>query len=109
MATNENLGGVKMDLNQFLEWQEEKPKSRAITIKAGHGEPLMVWVYDRGLRTGQFVQSVDEIDLEAEKDKKEKAEYERLKKKFEDKKSDYKSRKAKSLTRIISLRGEKNK
>jgi hypothetical protein len=26
---------------------------------------------------------VDEIDLEAEKDKKEKAEYERLKKKFE--------------------------
>ena len=54
-----------MDLNQFLEWQEEKPKSRAITIKAGHGEPLMVWVYDRGLRTGQFVKSVDEIDLEA--------------------------------------------
>ena len=52
---------------------------------------------------------MDEIDLEAEKDKKEKAEYERLKKKFEDKKSDYKSRKAKSLTRIISLRGEKNK
>ena len=98
-----------MDLNQFLEWQEEKPKSRAITIKAGHGEPLMVWVYDRSLRTGQFVKSVDEIDLEAEKDKKEKAEYERLKKKFEDKKSDYKSRKAKSLTRIISLRGEKNK
>lgn len=69
-----------MDLNQFLEWQEEKPKSRAITIKAGYGEPLMVWVYDRGLRTGQFVESVDEIDLEA---KEEKAEYERLKKKFE--------------------------
>jgi hypothetical protein len=61
------------------------------------------------LRTGQFVKSVDEIDLEAEKDKKEKAEYERLKKKFENKKSDHKSRKAKSLTRIISLRGEKNK
>ena len=98
-----------MDLNQFLEWQEEKPKSRAITIKAGHGDPLMVWVYDRDLRTGQFVKSVDEIDLEAEKAKEEKAEYERLKKKFEDKKSDYKSRKAKSLTRIISFRREENK
>lgn len=122
-----------MDLNQFLEWQRAR-KSRTVTIEIGrrsNSEKILVWAYDYKLQVGQIVQSVDEIDLEGEKTKEEKAQsgtiggweinrnnsgvlrgygaYERLKKKFEDKKSDYKGRKAKSLTRIISLRGEKDK
>lgn len=73
-----------MDLNQFLEWQRTG-KNRAVNIELGepfNKEYIKVWVYSYDLGTGQIVKSVDEIDLEAEKAKKEKAEYERLKKKF---------------------------
>lgn len=78
-----------MDLNQFLEWQRAE-KGRTVSIELGHPrnqKHIKVWAYDYDLATGQHVQSVDEIDLEAEKGKEEKAQYERLKKKF-DKKSD---------------------
>lgn len=79
-----------MDLNQFLEWQRQD-KNRVVTIEIGvrsNSEEIHVWVYDYKLQVGQIVKSVDEIDLEAEKAKEEKAVFERLKKKFEDKKSD---------------------
>ncbi len=72
-----------MDLNQFATWQVEKPDTRCITIKAGHGEELNVWVFDRKLMIGQYAKSVDEIDLEAEKAADEKAEFERLRAKYE--------------------------
>ena len=81
-----------MDLNQFLEWQRAR-KSRTVTIEIGrrsNSEKILVWAYDYKLQVGQIVQSVDEIDLEGEKAKEEKAiyerqkaTYERLKKKFE--------------------------
>jgi len=74
-----------IDLNQFYQWQQEE-KSRTVTIKIGEfGEPekLKVWVYDYKLDAGQHVTSVDEIDLEAEKERRERAEFERLRSKYE--------------------------
>lgn len=74
-----------MDLNQFLEWQRAG-KSRTVSIELGNPrnqKHIRVWAYDYDLCTGQHVKSADEIDLEAEKLKYEKAEYERLKRKFE--------------------------
>lgn len=74
-----------MDLNQFLEWQKEG-KDRTVTIEIGsrsNSEKIHVHAYDYKLQVGQAVKSVDEIDLEAEKTKREKAEYERLRRKFD--------------------------
>lgn len=74
-----------IDLNQFVKWQKQD-KNRSVTIKIGD-EPrthdIDIYVYDYRLMAGQRVKSVDEIDLEAEKLKREKAEFERLKRKFE--------------------------
>jgi hypothetical protein len=41
-------------------------------------------VYDFALGEGQYVNSIEEIDLEKVKKNKERTEYERLKKKFEE-------------------------
>ena len=74
-----------MDLNQFYQWQQEK-QSRSVTIKMGEClEPnkLTVWVYDYRLGAGQHVTSTDEIDLEAAKERRERAEFERLRCKYE--------------------------
>ncbi len=72
-----------MDLNQFAAWQAEKPDTRCITIEAGHGKELSAWVYDSELHEGQYVTSTYEIDLEGKKAADEKAEFERLRKKYE--------------------------
>lgn len=74
-----------MDLNQFYAWQQEKPETRSITIEAGpvKSQGIKVWVYDYGLQAGQFVQSVDEIDLEGKKEARESAAFEALRAKFE--------------------------
>ena len=74
-----------MGLNQFYQWQQEK-EGRSVTIKIGEClEPnkLKVWVYDYKLGAGQHVTSLDEIDLEAAKEKRERAELERLRSKYE--------------------------
>lgn len=73
-----------MDLNQFAKWQAEKPKTRRLEIEANFRNGLTVWVYDTGIGEGQYVKSVEEIDLEAKKAAAEKSNYERLKKKFEE-------------------------
>jgi len=76
-----------MDLNQFIEWQKQD-MNRMVTIEIGvrgNIRKIQVWAYDYKLKVGQIVQSVDEIDLEAKKAEQEKAEYERLRKKFEEK------------------------
>lgn len=65
-----------MDLNQFIEWQKEKPR-RSITINIDNEfmsttQRIRVWAYDYDLQTGQNVSCVEEIDLErkrAEDDK----------------------------------------
>ena len=75
-----------IDLNQFYKWQQEKER-RSVDITIGepsdHGY-IKIWVYDFSLSVGQHVTSVDEIDLEKEKEHEEKEEYERLKRKFEE-------------------------
>lgn len=73
------------DLNQFAEWQKEN-KSRSVEIKINARE-TRIWAYDSSMEVGQFVQSVGEIDLAARKEQKERAEFERLRAKFEQKNS----------------------
>ena len=73
------------DLNKFIEWQREKPR-RHVNIKIGDPsspDELEIWCYDYNLQVGQHVQGVSEIDLEAEKEKEEREQYERLKRKYE--------------------------
>ena len=74
-----------VDLNQFYAWQQEKPETRSMRIEADpfKSQDIKVWVYDYGLQAGQFVQSVDEIDLEGKKEAEERAEYEALRAKYE--------------------------
>ncbi len=71
-----------MDLNTFLKWQEEKPDSRSVEIKLNRGA-VTIWVWDYDIMMGQHVTSVDEIDLDGTAERREKAELERLKKKYE--------------------------
>jgi len=70
-----------IDLNQFAEWQAEDPH-RSVEIKIA-GEGTKVWVWDRSIMKGQFVKSVAEINLAAKKEQDERAEFERLRAKFE--------------------------
>jgi len=70
---------------KFIEWQNEKPQRRYVTIEANpQTQPYAIWVYDSVLRVGQFVTRVEEINLEKELERKEREEYERLRKRFED-------------------------
>ena len=70
-----------IDLNQFAEWQAEDP-NRSVEIKLA-GEATRAWVWDSSIMKGQFVKSVAEIDLLAKKEQAERAEFERLRAKFE--------------------------
>ena len=66
-----------------------------------------MWVYDRGLRTGQFVKSVDEIDLEAEKTKKKKPNMNDLRRNLKIKKATIKAAKQNHLQELYHLGGRK--
>lgn len=60
----------RIDLNQFIDWVEERPQTRMVNIEINNcarSKDLSVWVYDYELRTGQHVESVEEIDLLARK------------------------------------------
>ena len=70
-----------IDLNQFAEWQAEDP-NRSVEIKLD-GAGARAWVWDGSIMTGQFVKSVAEINLKAKKEQAERAEFERLRAKFE--------------------------
>lgn len=74
---------MSIDLNQFYEWQQEKPETRSINIEANKFKGLTIWAYDYSLMVGQLVTSAEEIDLEAAKEAKERAQFEALKAKFE--------------------------
>jgi len=87
---------VNVDLNSFVDWVNEKPQSRTVHIEiqmrssypsayavTKASAEIKVWVYDRGLEVGQFVKSVDEIDLERRKEEKEKILLQQLKQKYE--------------------------
>jgi len=78
-------GRSVMDLNKFLEWAKQGHRSIDIKLVCRHGEitKKKVWVFDYHLLQGQHVESVDEIDIESVTAAREKAEYERLKAKYE--------------------------
>ena len=83
-----------LDLNKFVEWAKEKD-TRIVSIEIGEyvynpanhrrgiKRGIKIWVYDTDICEGQYVMSVDEINLEGEKERQEKEQYERLKAKFE--------------------------
>jgi|GEM_PF-3118302 len=87
---------VNVDLNSFVDWVNEKPQVRVAQIEirmrppcpsanaiTKAGAEIKVWVYDCALEVGQFVKSVDEIDLEKHKEEKEKSLLQQLKQKYE--------------------------
>lgn len=81
-----------LDLNKFIEWAKEKD-TRRVSIEIGNDvyNPanndwgIKIWVYDTDICEGQHVMSVDDIDLEAQKERFEREQYEKLKRKFEGK------------------------
>jgi hypothetical protein len=83
-----------LDLNKFIEWAKEKD-ARRVSIEIGenvynpanpnHRRGIKIWVYDTDICEGQHVMSVDDIDLEAQKERFEREQYEKLKRKFEGK------------------------
>lgn len=77
------------DLSKFAEWVKAGNGERHVKIdlgEIGHKDYIKIWVNDYELEVGQFVNSADEINLEAAKENQEKEEYERLKAKYGDKK-----------------------
>jgi len=73
------------DLNKFAEWQA-KSEYRTVKIEIGNAG-ARAWVYDYSLMMGQYVESVEEIDLTNEKEIQERALLDRLKAKYEQKES----------------------
>lgn len=79
------------DLNAFVKWVEEQPKTRSVQIaiqtKDRWKEPVVVdavaWAYDTNLMVGQHVHSVSEIDLLKRQEAAEREQYAKLKAKFE--------------------------
>ena len=68
---------MKNTLKDYQEWQAGSP-GRSVSIKIQNSiykdEPQTnIWVYDNLLMAGQYVNSVEEIDLEYEKEKEERA------------------------------------
>ena len=66
---------MKNTLQDFQEWQARGP-GRSVSIKIQNcigrdGSETDIWVWDHMFQAGQYVQSVDEIDLEAVKEKEE--------------------------------------
>lgn len=71
-----------MNIDGFIKWQAEKPNTRSVDIdidKSG----FRAWCYDIDLMAGQRVTDASQIDLEGAKTAKERAEFERLRAKFD--------------------------
>lgn len=69
-----------INLEKLEKWvNEKKTRSARVTVEPG---VLLVWVWDSQLCVGDHVESVDEIDLEAAKERQEREEYKKLKEKF---------------------------
>lgn len=83
-----------IDLNSFRKWYEESPENRSVTISMEKNvyfrlkdgvygyENIKVYVYDRDLSMGQYADNVEDINLPAEKERREREKYEELKAKF---------------------------
>lgn len=70
-----------INLEKLEKWvNEKKTRSARVTLEYN---VLLVWVWDSQLGVGDLVESVDEIDLEAVKEKQEREKYKELKERFE--------------------------
>lgn len=72
----------RIDLNEFIDWAK-KDENNSVKIHITNGE-IEIWVYNYKLKTGQFVESVNEINLVEKKEQDEKILFEKLKKKYGD-------------------------
>lgn len=73
-----------LDLSAFVAWRNEAPERRYVSVKLEPGmTEVRAWVYDSVLQVGDFVTCVEEINLEQKKEDRDRAEYLRLKQKFE--------------------------
>ena len=75
-------------IEQFQQWVNEPGKRRQVDIKINRqgksiNKEFQIWVYDYDLGVGQFVNSVDDIDLDAVAEKKLREDCEKLKAKIE--------------------------
>ena len=69
-------------LEEFQKWQQEKPTTRTVDIDIAK-DGVTVWVYDTDMWQGQFVESVADINLEGEAERKEREQYDKLRAKYE--------------------------
>ena len=72
---------MNVNIQAFRRWQQQG--NRRVQIEMGgpfEKDRFKIWVYDYDLQVGQFVQSVDEIDLLKEARERAEKEYERLQK-----------------------------
>ena len=78
-----------MNISAFIAWQAQRP-SRSVEIKIrarmfpAEGNEVKIWVYDALLDAGQFVETAAEIDLEGRQEAKDRAELERLQKRYQE-------------------------
>lgn len=66
------------DLNKFKDWVKDS-ETRSVKIELSN-RGSAIFVYDRAIKEGQLVNSVDEIDLETKAKEEKIKEFERLKK-----------------------------
>lgn len=71
-------------IENCMAWVDEGGKGRRMFgIDYNTGQSFRVWCYDFDLMTGKHIHGPgDVINMEAEKDRQERADYERLAKKF---------------------------
>ena len=72
-----------MDLSQFQSWQQEKPDTRTVKIEI-EPDRTTIFVWDRNLRVGQIVNSVDQINLEGRVEEEERKKFAELQAKYGD-------------------------
>jgi len=76
-----------VDLQSFRDWQLQGRRSVKIEMgRFDNPEYFTVWVYDYDLQVGQYVTSVEEIDLISKAEKDAVEQYERLQKILQTKK-----------------------
>lgn len=66
------------DLNKFKDWVKDS-ETRSVKIELSN-KGSTIFVYDRAIKEGQLVNSVDEIDLETKAKEEKIKEFEKLKK-----------------------------
>ena len=73
-----------LDFSAFVAWRNEAPDRRYVSVKLEPGtKEVRVWVYDSVLQIGEYVTCVEEINLEQKKEDRDRAEFLKLKQKFE--------------------------